>query len=218
MSWENQQSDPTRLTPLGWCWEVDGASFDVTLSRAPRHADLVFADAHSIGHRLAIQRNDSQSERWLHMLKILRAISPVGTLLVLAAAYPPQAQLPQVNPIHVEIDGLRNDKGQVLCALFSSAIDFPKRTNKAVDHARSDISHGHAFCDFSGIASGTYAVSVFHDENSNGKLDTNLMGIPREGVGASNNAKGHFGPPKFEAAAFRFSGDRVVLKITINYL
>jgi len=41
---------------------------------------------------------------------------------------------------------------------------------------------------------GKYAVSVFHDENSNGKLDTNFLGIPREGVGASNNAKGHFGP------------------------
>jgi uncharacterized protein (DUF2141 family) len=123
-----------------------------------------------------------------------------------------------VNLIHVEIDGLHNDKGQVLCALFSSAFDFPKRTDKAVAHARSDISHGHAFCEFSGIASGTYAVSVFHDENSNGKMDTNFMGIPREGVGASNNAKGHFGPPKFEAAAFHFSGDRVDLKITINYL
>ena len=152
------------------------------------------------------------------MLKILRAISSLGTLLVLAAVYVPQAQPPQVSLIHVEIDGLRDDKGQVLCALFSSAIDFPKRTDKAVAHARSDISHGHAFCDFSGIASGTYAVSVFHDENSNSKMDTNLMGIPREGVGASNNAKGHFGPPKFETAALHFSGDRVDLKITINYL
>jgi uncharacterized protein (DUF2141 family) len=152
------------------------------------------------------------------MLKLLRALSSVGTILVLAAASPPQAQPPQMNLIHVEIDGLRNDKGQVVCALFSSAVDFPKRTGKAVAHARSDISHGHAFCDFSGIASGTYAVSVFHDENSNGKMDTNLMGIPREGVGASNNAKGHFGPPKFVAAAFHCSGDLVDLKITINYL
>jgi uncharacterized protein (DUF2141 family) len=71
---------------------------------------------------------------------------------------------------------------------------------------------------FAGIAPGTYAVSVFHDENANGKLDTNFMGIPREGVRASNNAKGHLGPPKFNAAAFRFAGGRLDLKITINYL
>jgi uncharacterized protein (DUF2141 family) len=59
---------------------------------------------------------------------------------------------------------------------------------------------------------------VFHDENSNGKLDTNLLGIPREGVSASNNAKGHFGPPKFDAAAFNFGGGRLDLRITITYL
>jgi uncharacterized protein (DUF2141 family) len=129
-----------------------------------------------------------------------------------------QAQLAQADRIHVEISGLRSDKGQVLCALFSSATDFPKKTDKAVAQAKSDISNGHAVCEFAGIASGTYAVSVFHDENSNGKLDTNIMGIPREGVGASNNARGHFGPPKFAAAAFQFSGGRIDLKITINYL
>ena len=55
------------------------------------------------------------------------------------------------------------------------------------------------------------------DENSNGKMDTNSMGIPREGVGASNNAKGNFGPPKFDAAAFQYSAGRIDLKITVNY-
>ncbi len=152
------------------------------------------------------------------MVKILLAISSVGAVLVLAAASPPQAKSQQVNLIHVEIDGLRNDKGQVVCALFSSAADFPKNGDKAIEHAKSGISHGQAVCEFPGVAPGRYAVSVFHDENSNGKMDTNLVGIPREGVGASNNARGHFGPPKFEAAAFHFSGDRVDLKITIYYL
>ena len=69
-----------------------------------------------------------------------------------------------------------------------------------------------------GVAPGTYAIAVFHDENSNGKLDSNFMRIPREGVGASNAAKGHFGPPKFDAAAFHFVGGRPELKITITYL
>ena len=138
------------------------------------------------------------------MVRILLAISSVGAVLVLAAASPPQAQSQQANLIHAEIDGLRNDKGQVLCALFSSAADFPKNGDKAIEHAKSGISHGQAVCEFPGVAPGRYAVSVFHDENSNGKMDTNLVGIPREGVGASNNARGHFGPPKFEAAAFHF--------------
>ena len=123
---------------------------------------------------------------------------------------------PQV--IHVEIGGLHNDKGQVVCALFSSAKDFPKHGEKAVSHATGDISHGRAACEFSNVAPGRYAVSVFHDENSNGKMDTNFIGIPREGVGASNNAVGHLGPPKFEDAAFTYAGGRLDLRITIAYL
>ena len=131
--------------------------------------------------------------------------------------------LPQVKPnqasiIHVEISGLRNDMGQVLCALYSSPDAFPKDSKKAVAHVTSAISYQHAVCEFSGIASGTYAVSVFHDENSNSKLDTKFMGVPREGVGASNNAKGHLGPPKFHDAAFPFAGGRLDLQITITYL
>ena len=129
-----------------------------------------------------------------------------------------QAQLAPEDLIHVEIAGLRNDKGQVLCALFLSPGDFPKKTDKAVSHRTSIISNRHAVCEFLAVTPGTYAVSVVHDENSNGRLDTNFMGIPREGVGASNDAKGHFGPPKFDAAAFRFPGGRLELKITINYL
>jgi uncharacterized protein (DUF2141 family) len=131
---------------------------------------------------------------------------------------PAQTQPSPANLIHVEIGGLRNDKGQVVCDLHSSADGFPKNGDKAVAHAKSPISSGHAVCDFPDVKEGTYAVAVFHDENSNGKLDTNFMGIPREGVGASNNAKGHFGPPKFNAAAFRYSSGRLELKITVTYL
>lgn len=125
---------------------------------------------------------------------------------------------PQPNVIHLEIETLRNDKGQVVCALYSTADGFPKKSEKALAHVNSPIADKHAVCEFVGIAPGTYAVSVFHDENSNAKLDTNLVGIPREGVGASNDAKGHLGPPKFDAAAFLFSGGRMTLKIKINYL
>src|SRR5262249_42174119 len=114
--------------------------------------------------------------------------------------------------------GLRNEKGKVLCALYSSPDGFPKKADNASAHVTADISERHATCRFSGVTPGTYAVSVFHDENSNGKLDTSFMGIPREGVGASNNARGHFGPPKFEAAAFQFTGGRLELKITLTYL
>lgn len=55
---------------------------------------------------------------------------------------------------------------------------------------------------FAGVAPGTYAVMVFHDENNNGKLDQAANGMPLEGYGFSRNARGHWGPPNFEAARF----------------
>jgi uncharacterized protein (DUF2141 family) len=136
----------------------------------------------------------------------------------LITGLPAEAQTPPRNLIHVEVDGVRNDKGQVLCALFSSAADFPKHAERAIARSKSAIADGHAMCEFAGVVPGTYAVSVFHDENNNGKLDTNFIGMPKEGVGASNNAKGHMGPPKFDAAAFRFAGGRLDINIKMTYL
>lgn len=130
----------------------------------------------------------------------------------------PEAEPAQGSVLHVEVVGLRNNKGQVSCSLYSSAEGFPKKVQNAVAHIIVPISDQKAVCDFPGIAPGTYAVSVYHDENSNGKLDTNFLGIPREGVGASNNARGHMGPPKFDSAKFQVAGGWLNLEITINYL
>jgi uncharacterized protein (DUF2141 family) len=125
---------------------------------------------------------------------------------------------PGANVIHVTVVSLRNDNGQARCALFSSAEGFPGDADKATARTSVAIKGGTASCDFADAAPGTYAISVFHDENSNGKLDTNFIGMPKEGVGASNDAKGMFGPPKFDAAKFNFPGGRLDLTVHIAYL
>lgn len=151
-------------------------------------------------------------------ITLLASVSLLTLPLAASAFYLAQVALPQANAIQVEIEGFRNDRGQVFCALFSSPDGFPKESQKATARVVSRISGKKATCEFLGIMPGTYAVSAFHDENSNGKLDTNLLGIPREGVGVSNGAKGHRGPPKFAAAAFPFSGGKLSMKIKLNYL
>ena len=148
----------------------------------------------------------------------IRVFSVLAVCLLSLARCLAQAAPPQGSVIHVDVVGLRNNKGQVFCALYASGEGFPKDPQKAIHRDTSSISDKKASCEFSLIEPGTYAVSVFHDENSNGKLDTNFLGIPREGVGASNDARGRMGPPKFDAAHFQFSGSRLNLKITINYL
>ena len=144
----------------------------------------------------------------------------LGVALLTTFAVSGWTQVPATaeNVIHVEISGLRSGKGQMLCALFSSAEAFPTKADKAVARLTAKIAERQAVCDFTGVATGTYAVSVVHDENSNGKLDRNFIGMPREGVGASNDAKGHMGPPKFSAACFQYKGGRLELKIHVNYL
>jgi uncharacterized protein (DUF2141 family) len=146
-----------------------------------------------------------------------RVVGLAAALVAIVGAFG-QTPAPAENVIHVEISGLRNDKGQVLCALFTSADAFPKKANMAVARLTAKVAERQATCEFTGVARGTYAVSVVHDENANGKLDTNFIGMPREGVGASNDAKGHMGPPKFNAASFPFTGGRLDLKIHVKYL
>ena len=64
---------------------------------------------------------------------------------------------------------------------------------------------------------GDYALSVIHDENGNGRLDTRL-GIPREGFAFSNNPRIWFGPPSFTAARFTLSANGTALNVRMNYM
>lgn len=86
-------------------------------------------------------------------------------------------------------------------AVHSSASDFPASDGKAI---RSRIAATGTSTELliRDIPAGEYAVAVFADMNGNGKLDRNFIGIPGEPTGASRDAQGRFGPPKFKDASF----------------
>ncbi len=69
---------------------------------------------------------------------------------------------------------------------------------------------------FDSLAPGPKAVRLFHDENSNGKLDTNFFGIPSEGYGFSNNPRSRFGEPSFKDRLFELKADTTI-HITLTY-
>jgi uncharacterized protein (DUF2141 family) len=115
--------------------------------------------------------------------------------------------------VHVSV--LRSQAGALVCRLFASGEGFPgKPTYKAVQ--RVSIQGKQASCEFLGVSPGTYAVAVFHDENGNGKLDTNFLGIPSEGVGVSNNKRPLVGPPSWSDARFRLEHDGSI-SVTLHY-
>lgn len=111
----------------------------------------------------------------------------------------------------------RDSQGQVHCHLFRSDDGFPMKFKKALKHAKSSVKDKKATCAFSELSAGQYAVVAFHDANSDGELDTNFIGMPKEGVGVSNNAKGRMGPPDYDDARFDFSGASKTLSIQLRY-
>src|SRR5579871_2031373 len=118
--------------------------------------------------------------------------------------------------IKVNIKGVRSDKGTMYLSLYNSEKGYPKNASAAYRLSSGDIRNGACSILLAAVPRGVYAIACFHDENKNGKLDTNFLGIPTEGTGASNDAKGSFGPPKFRDAKFQLVSD-TTLSITIRY-
>ncbi len=120
--------------------------------------------------------------------------------------------------IHVKVLNIRNSTGTVDCALFDSPVGFPiEALLSATNVMVIKIRKTQARCDFEDIPPGTYALAVIHDENMNGKLDTNLLGIPKEGYGFSNGARALLGAPSFSAASFEYDGGTLDLTISLHY-
>lgn len=113
------------------------------------------------------------------------------------------------NSLTVEIKNIRKSSGCILISLYSAEDGFPNNADKALKRGKlNSVSKESVIFSFKDVVPGTYAVSVFHDEDCNGQMKTNVLGIPLEGTGASNDARGRFGPPKFADAKFSLSGDK----------
>ena len=120
--------------------------------------------------------------------------------------------------ITIKITGLRSANGNLLVALFNAKKGFPGKYENALKQTNVTAAGSEHVAVFSDVPFGTYAVAVRHDENGNGKLDTNFLGMPKEGVGTSNNPKSKFGPPSFDDASFRLDQGAMELNVNLRYL
>ena len=114
----------------------------------------------------------------------------------------------------VNIKGISPISGYLNIGIFDKSNDFPNidegLTGKIIKVDSSEIIHK-----FEKLNNGSLAIAVFHDENSNGKLDKNFLGIPKEEYVFSNYTKSLFGPPSFESAKFEFN-DSLVVELDIS--
>jgi uncharacterized protein (DUF2141 family) len=161
------------------------------------------------------------------LIRLLRLSLPIG-LLGACSSSPkppdpvrpdPAALAPQPRrdlELTVRVTGLRSDQGNVFVALFASERGFPTEAEHALRTELGSIHQNAAEVRFPGLARGRYAVSVLHDENANGRLDTGFLGIPSEGLGASNAAQGRFGAARHEKAEFTLDTTSAI-SITVRY-
>jgi uncharacterized protein (DUF2141 family) len=133
-----------------------------------------------------------------HFIPILLFISSLG--------------FSQNSVLTVSISGIKNNTGSLTAELYNTKEKFLKTSYKTVSSA---IKSNSATVTFTEIPKGEYTVLVYHDENKSGKLDKNFIGMPKEPVACSNNAKGFMGPPKYEDAKFTVTADtKINIKMT----
>ncbi len=129
---------------------------------------------------------------------------------VFAIALPVEA-----GDLAVTVQGLRSDRGILRLALFDQVKEFPR--GEEVRDQDVAAKAGDLVVVFKDIGPGAYALAIHHDENTNKTMDTNFIGLPKEGYGFSNNARVIFGPPTFEAAAFKIGNKRTSISLRVVY-
>ncbi|MEH2140200.1 DUF2141 domain-containing protein [Nostoc sp.] len=117
----------------------------------------------------------------------------------------------------VEIDGLKNKQGQVCASIFASSEGFPSDRNRSLQKQCIKINDTPLPITFENLKAGSYAVAVFHDQNNDRILNTNVFGIPKEGFGFSRNPEIRTGAPKFSEAAFLVAGPETNIQIRLKY-
>ncbi len=142
----------------------------------------------------------------------------VAAIIVIASLSVSSQNAANKGNLKVVVKNIRNKTGQIGFFLFNSGDGFPGNTEKAIASGFVKTTSNTVEYTFTNLTSGTYAVYVFHDEDNNKKLNTNFIGMPKEGIAVSNNAKGHFGPPKYNDAKFYFSKPDQAIIISLTYL
>jgi uncharacterized protein (DUF2141 family) len=156
----------------------------------------------------------------MHMkpLLVLRYAAAAAMLIGSIGALHGTARSAPLTTLSVTVAGFRGREGQAIVALY----DAPERwlaLDRAAQVRRVPITDSALTVQFAELKPGTYAVSVFHDRNGNGKLDMRYFPRPRpaEGAGVSNDAFRAFGPPSWNGARFTLAERDTAMTLRLRY-
>ena len=118
----------------------------------------------------------------------------------------------------IEVNGIRSGDGRLFVAVHAPETKdtFPAGAGMVAGFEQRARTGAIRFV-LRDLPPGRYAVNAFHDENDNGELDANLLGIPSEGYGFANDPPSTFGPPDFEAAAVTLDDAPAAAVMTLSY-
>ena len=114
------------------------------------------------------------------------------------------------------IKNAKSNKGVIQILIFNKEDGFPEIHHKAFKAMSLPVSNLSAKVILENLPSGNYAISVFHDEDSDGKMKKNNFGIPIDNYGFSNNPTLNFGPPSFSKCAVQVKNSTVKVEITLR--
>ena len=114
----------------------------------------------------------------------------------------------------IKITGLLSEKGQVKIAVFNSSETW--LGDHPVYNSTIDVTSQVVTWKINDVPYGEYGIAVFHDENKNGKMDKNLLGIPQEPYGFSNNMRVILGPPQWDRSKFVVNGSTTEVSIEVK--
>ncbi len=129
-------------------------------------------------------------------------------LIILLFLYLPTFAQKQTE-LKINITGYSSLKGDIYIAIYNSK-ELYMKPEKAVYAGIIQPMPNTTTYTIAAMPDGIYAATVFHDKNKNGKLDFNFIGIPKEKIGFSNNAKGFFGAPSFNETKFYHKGNQEI--------
>lgn len=118
-----------------------------------------------------------------------------------------------VSSFTLTLTGVEEAEGEIRIAVFNSEQSYTKETVFAeiIPVHSTEVNWS-----IPELPYGEYAIAVYHDKNTNGELDTNLLGIPKEIYGFSNNARGRFGPASWNDARFSVTAKKALHTIHLH--
>lgn len=163
-------------------------------------------------------KNNPRSGQSQRSTKFVRIVVTVAAAGILSGSTAGGRIVAAEQKVAVQIEGIRSERGGELLVLLFARDGFPVQHDRALSIRKISVTSSTLRIDVPVQQAGAeFAIKILHDQDKNGKVTKNFIGIPAEGLGFSNGAVLNFGPPKFDAARINHADAGKLIRIRMQY-